>query len=399
MDFFGLDFTDYNNGQIINGIDSAVWVERYRDPGEFKIIGEPTEAFRRDLFIGRLISHTDTYEVMMVETHEIDESKEGTPMLVVSGRSVEAIVMENRTVNPGLGPAEEPGYTQGFEIPPSEGSDFVTQTTGLPIGGIATWEQVAYLINRYCVDNEPGYTDENIPNLEVQVDISRDDPYPLDRLIKINTLYDEVLPLLESFDGGIRVERPAAPLSHDGKLWFVVHEGNDLREQVQFEYVRGDVENARYLWSAKNVRNKAYVRSKYYGLVVEPYFTYTGDHLTGWSNRVKHVDVSDFTNYYTGADSTIIAAMFQFLYFKGWDEIVKTATDMAIVDATISGTSQFRYRHQYQMGDVVFVRGNYGMEVPMRVIEYAESMDKDGESGSPTLVYYNGRDLSLPYPQ
>lgn len=394
MDFFGIDYDTYDKGKIINGIDSALWVERYRDAGEFTITGEPTINFMQDLYVGRLITHTDTYEVMMVENIEIDESKDETSILTATGRSIEAILMENRTINPGLGPAEEPGWSQGMEIPPSDGADFTNQYTGIPISGIPVWEQIQYLIDRFCVNNEPDYTDEDIPNLEIQIDISRDDPYPMDRMIKINTLYDEIVPLLESFDGGIRIERPSAARSHDDKLWFVIHEGNDRRSEVQFDYIRGDVEKARYLISTKELRNKAYVRSKYYGQVVDPYFILTAAHFTGWSNRVKHVDFSDFSTYYTGADPDIIAGVIKLLYNKGWDEIVKTFSSMIMVDATISPTSQWRYRHNYQMGDIVYVSGNYGMQIPMRVIEYAESMDKDGEKGMPTLVHYDETFLS-----
>jgi hypothetical protein len=60
------------------------------------IIAEATTQLMEDLAIGTLISHPNTLDVMMVETHSIDTSKPGPAEIEITGRSVGGILMENR---------------------------------------------------------------------------------------------------------------------------------------------------------------------------------------------------------------------------------------------------------------------------------------------------------------
>ncbi len=63
---------------------------------------------------------------------------------------------------------------------------------------------------------------------------------------------------------------------------------------------------------------------------------------------------------------------------KANKEIFLTAADIAV-------TSTYRYRYDYNIGDMVMIDGTYGENERMRVVEYAEIEDENGESGHPTL--------------
>jgi hypothetical protein len=104
-------------GEIINGIHDSLWVERYRDPGEFKIAGPLSSGLREALPIGSLISHTDTSEVMMVENHEINDEEDEDTKISITGRSFDAY-LEERVVgwslywdNKDLTLTQQPVYT------------------------------------------------------------------------------------------------------------------------------------------------------------------------------------------------------------------------------------------------------------------------------------------------
>ena len=60
-------------------------------------------------------------------------------------------------------------------------------------------------------------------------------------------------------------------------------------------------------------------------------------------------------------------------------------TTITISSANVSDVSKYRYRRDYNVGDWVMLDGNFGQIAKMRVTEYAEIEDENGESGSPTL--------------
>ena len=81
-------------GELINYIDDAMWVERYREPGEFKLSSLLSSGLRDQLPLGTLISHIDTSEVMIVENHVITDDVESDTGIEISGRSFDAYLEE-----------------------------------------------------------------------------------------------------------------------------------------------------------------------------------------------------------------------------------------------------------------------------------------------------------------
>jgi hypothetical protein len=55
------------------------------------------------------------------------------------------------------------------------------------------------------------------------------------------------------------------------------------------------------------------------------------------------------------------------------------------LETSINPTTRYQYRKDYNIGDIVFVRGNYGVSQLMRVVEFAEFEDETGEVGIPTV--------------
>jgi hypothetical protein len=65
---------------------------------------------------------------------------------------------------------------------------------------------------------------------------------------------------------------------------------------------------------------------------------------------------------------------------------IKGQSNITITQADVSNTTMYQYRRDYNIGDLVSIDGNFGQTAVMRVIEYAEIEDENGNSGHPTLA-------------
>lgn len=357
MDVFSVNKTDYTNGKIINNIDSLIWVEKYKDPSEFTIQGPTTLAFRNSLAIGTFISHPDTKELMVVETHSIDETKEDGPaFLEVKGRSVQALALENRVGTMSV--------TSGWT------GTITTRDFTVTLGDVNTWDQIVSLITSFVKTSLMGSA-ENIPNFNVSTNIPGTDPDSEERVLeRIATIADSVDKMLDSINAGLQVKRP-----EPGRptLDFLIHKGVDRSSTVRFDWRFGDVDKARYFWTEENYKNAAYVASDTHGLRIRP----AG--VTGWDLQIMPVNASDWKD--VSGTLTYIGNIFK---RRGNDAIRKQKKE-TIIDATIAKSTRYTYGVDYNIGDIVHVTGNYGINSTMRVVEYALTFDKTGASGFPTL--------------
>ncbi|MET0787162.1 MAG: hypothetical protein ABWY25_10690, partial [Paenisporosarcina sp.] len=89
--------TKMEQGILINGLKSKMWIERYRDAGEFTLTAGADFNVKSQLPIGSFISHTNTSEIMVVENHEIKDNRDRESEIVITGRSFETI-LESRIV-------------------------------------------------------------------------------------------------------------------------------------------------------------------------------------------------------------------------------------------------------------------------------------------------------------
>jgi len=372
MDFFkftpGADPSFLENAVTINGIRTATWTERYKDPGEFKLQAPVSSQLRTLLPLGSMISHLDTYEVMIVENHEIDEDvEEGEPNIIVSGRSLDSW-FEQRIVGSG---------TESMGGPYDHLDDYF-----IPFG--TSLEQATALINSYIYEMPGGGSLADaydlVPGFRAIENEQHSVSYTTEtRIIPREPLPDSLRKILDIDDFGVKVVRPNAGNVDPTLTEFRVHNGVDRTTTVVFAHASGDLKRARYLWSNKQKKTMYYVLSTYNQVRYSPGFE------IGYDRRMLFVDASDldsqYTTYPTGTDrDAVIAAM----HIRGADAL-RAQKDVAITSTDISATTRYKFRRDYDVGDLVTVDGNYDTSSVMRVIEYVEFQDENGESGYPTL--------------
>lgn len=361
MDIFTIRKSDYLNGELVNGLESVSWIEKYREPGEFKIICEPTDALRSQLARGTLISHTGTYDVMMVEDHNI-EDKNGKSVFTITGRSLDAF-LENRIASANNFSLKNP----------------LTEKTNLysfPAAKLSN--QIVYLIREHIMS---AYQVLNImddlPNVDViseVVDALTINNDVKELVVKRGDLSKAVQELLKTIDCGIRVERPKLGVP---SLRFIVHSGTDKTGSVQFSHENGDLENSRYFWSIKKAKNAALVAGEYYSRVIRP----VG--LSAFDVRMMFVEYPDLDDKPT--ESAPQLAYLDSVLNQVGLQALRENSEVEILETSVSRFSKYKYLTHYNIGDFVFVRGNYGMNSVMRITSYASIEDKTGAYGIPTL--------------
>lgn len=414
MDIFTLSNPGYNDGKLINNLKSILWVERYVDVGEFTIVAEATTQLMDDLAIGTLISHPNTLDVMMVETHSIDTSKPGPAEIEITGRSVGGILMENRVTTvknaaPLYSPWE-PQYSgpklwgglehvQGGSYGP--GWDPTKNWSEYPIEYMLVeaypWRQLVVMLEAYLTTFriDPVFTliEDGIPNFAVRTTIT--DPVVEDRSLKVfrvfkdfETVLSAATKICNEHSLGMRIERPSVGQS---TLDLVIHRGIDQTATVRFDSTAGDLKNIRYVWSNKNLKTMLYVKQENQSVRIIP-----EDAGTGWDRRVGVISLDKYifptyeeyiavypSNWHQEqyATNNIALAM-----PYATTDLHRSQKNTLLFDFEISGDSRFKYGVDYNIGDIVYVEGDYNANATMRVTEYALSWDfEKGFSGFPTL--------------
>lgn len=354
--------TKMENGQIINGLQSKMWIERYRDAGEFTIKASVDSGARELLPIGSFISHTNTKEIMIVEDHEISDNDDKTSIITITGRGLETY-FDNRIVGSNV----------------ASDAIFFDNNKDYIIPSDYTWAQCIYIYNQHV---DPLYIhdpDDAFPYLIFLSEVSSG--RTVQRKVPKGPLYQALLQLLEIDNLGLKIIRPdpSSPLDKSYTR-MVIHKGVDRRKSIVFSYPAGEVKNADYFWSNRNSKTAAHVM----GTWIQKRVIEDGEL---YDRRMVLVDGSDIdqplTSFPTGITRTNVE---EALVDRGKD-VISALRNIALtkVDTTNLVVKE-KFRRDYDVGDLVSVNGNYNESALMRVSEYVEIEDENGEQGYPTLT-------------
>ena len=351
------DPTVLEQGEAINRVKSVRWSERYMEPGEFEITAQLSSGLRDFLPIGTFISHNNTLEVMIVENHEIKESEEEDPIVVITGRSLE-VYLENRIVGAHLARAS---------------STF----TEYELAAANSWTQAVKLINDHIV-SPPANANDVFGNVVAVTDITGTGTSAA-RVIKRGNVHQRLMELLEVDNIGVRTERRNTfPGGDDTRTLMKIHKGENKAASVIFSWKAGDLASADYLFSNKKLKNSALVQGRYVNTVVD-----TGP--IKHDRRMMIVDADDIDgNLGSAPTGATLTAVINKMIVRGQQEL-KAQKQITISRADISNLNRYNYREDYYVGDLITLDGNWGQIAVMRVSEYAEIEDETGESGHPTL--------------
>lgn len=377
----GVEKTLLKQGEIVNGLTSKMWVERYREPGEFKFVAPLSSFAQIVLPVGTLISHTNTLEVMQVENHEIAYNKDQDPDIVISGRSWETF-LENRVVGKGSF-ANQGGYNKPYDL------------TSAAVGVSALAAGLIHDTTDPAANFHPDLNDEiHYISPAVHLEDASFEGGDFDDIVmsyKRGDMHSQLLDILAIDNLGIRTERPhparvvlSTVYANDpvtDTTFFIVHNGKVRYQTVAFEHEAGDIESADYLWSNRKVKSEAVVTSTWLELNVR-----TAAH-TGYQRRALPVDATSIDSHLTTPPTGATLTDIQNKMIARGKSVLGKQKQLHIARVEISKDAmRHKYRSDYNMGDLVGVRGQFGTFEVMRVIEHVEIEDENGEQAYPSLA-------------
>lgn len=359
------DPTVLTQGQMIKTPLSIMWAERYNDAGEFELVDRLSSGLREALPIGTLISHYNTLEVMFVENHEIDDDKSEDPIIKVTGRSLEAY-LENRIV--GTNNIRANSLIVGYNLT-----------------AVNTWTQIVTLINDH-ISNTTNVND-NLVNITAIAAVTGITGTIEARQLRSDDLYKTVLDLLSIDNLGIKVIRRNnfnVPNGSSTQTIFCIHNGVNRSNTVMFSWQAGDLEIADYLWTDKPLKNSAMIIGRY----VNTYVDTVG--MTKFNRKTMVVAADDIDGNLSAPPSgTALTNIVAQMQTRG-RQALQRQNRVTFTRADVSDASKYQYRKDYNVGDLISLDGNFGQIAVMRVVEYVEIQDENGQSGHPTF--------SLPMP-
>lgn len=387
MDVLRLDRNTFYPDALVEGYDSLIWTERYLPAGEFEI---KTPLIEKTLSIipeGSLITLRDSEEVMFVESHTITKSADGFPELTTKGRTFESF-LENRTMS-GLG---------------SEPFRFQKKYTPYEAAEVYLYEN---LVNSATLEvTRASYGHDyrvKIPRLLISrgVHTFRTRQY---FYVNPGPVYPQLIDMLDGGGCGIKTIRPdgsgcvnisvstAGSISANTKptntyLQVNVYEGvnrsldQSSNSPVIFDYKSGDIEKPKYLFSIQNLKTQ--LTLMYETMIINYYADKDGVEYgtidnEGLDKRMMWVAGGDMP---PGNTDDWYPAIREKMKVD-----LKKHQNPLIFDGEISTTTSYKYKEDYDLGDLVSLVAEYGVNQSMMVSEYIRTEDSDGESGYPTLV-------------
>lgn len=354
--------TKMEQGEIINGLKSKMWVERFFSEGEFTLVAPLGSGVAIDLPPGTYISHTDTKQIMVVENQTMDVKRNEEPDVIITGRSLE-VIYEGRVV----------GATRAGPTPAGGANRDFTVADNTP------WTQLGTLIYNHT----QGLTNVNdeLPYIWATVGIPELTPVITNKTYKIGPLSDRIREALDSYGMAIRSIRPG-PWTPGGlpagSTEVNIYGMTDNTETV-FAYDLGEVDRAEYLWSNKNLKNTAIVIGKWVIVRVD-----LGPIKE--ARRMIYVDGTSIDDSYTTTPTGGTLTQIQAEMTKRGQEAVDAHNEMVLSRAEASDRiTRLQYRVDYNLGDIVTVTGDFGTESHRLVSEYVEIEDEKGISGQPTF--------------
>lgn len=439
MDFVRLGeryTTSYIPDKLIEGYTSLIWTERFHEPGEFELKSFDILGMKALLPEDTLVSHLETREVMVVETHEIQMVGEGAdaqPEIVIKGRSA-SVIFEHRWVESTY--QKKRRMRRKYSATAAVGVllvNAVDNPSGFDITRGDDDPDTELVVNSY-----PWTTKDVIPNVAVTDSVANDGDTRW-WYLEEGMLYPQIMKILIDRDLSLRCMRPVSPnpatvitvfsqLARRGEvartavanvtqLRFDLYSGVDRSDSVKFSLLQGHLEKPQYVKSSRFHKTVMEIMSG--EVTVSDVYRPGESNLTGWQRKTSGFDAgtpelppmpekpddikSNATaaqrNAYNNAmDNWVdkyarwknkrnaIVTDFREEQTKAALRELKLLRRINMFSGDVTALAPYKYQTHYNLGDAVMLFGDYGESQKMIVSEFVRTEDSTGDRGFPGLV-------------
>lgn len=346
--------TDFVLKKILDSYLSSIWTVRYDQYGDFEICAPYSKDIFDEIKLDDYIMRPDSDRMMVVEDIQIETDAEGGDQIIFSGRSIESI-LDRRVL---------------FD-----------QT--IVVGN--TQDGVEFLLN----ENAISPTDENrkLPIIfrksEDAVITALETAYQFAG----ETLYEAIEALCVEGSIGFRL----IPDLNAKNFIFELYSGVDrsyhqtARPYVVFSPGFDNIITSNYMSSKKEYKNVAYAAGEGEGSERTVISVYSGEtEASGLSRRELYVDAGSVSS--TTSDGQITESDYlDQLASRGSEELEKVKST-TYFEGEVDTSRQFVYGADFEIGDIVQLQNEYGIEGCARITELVLSDDQNGSTSVPTFT-------------
>lgn len=444
MDFVRLGeryTSQYEPDELIEGYISLVWTERF-GVGEFELKTYEVERIGELLPEDTLVSHLETEEVMMVETHSITDEGEGedaVPVLTIKGRSA-TIILNHRWVESAY---QKKRRMRKKYSATSAAAVLINQAVDNNSGKDLTRGDATPDEDHTLADGDFSWnTKDVLPNVAVTEVVKAEGETRWWQLEQ-GMLQPQLEKILKAQDLGVRCLRPIVPgpektvvtvksaLSERGEvvrtkksnipqLRFEIYDGLDRttgNDAVKLSLLQGHLDKPEYLTSIVDFKTEMEIMSG--EVSIGDIYKDETQNFSGWKRRSEGFDAGapeipaeptkpdepgnnatrETREDYRKAIDTYHTKMgrwrnkrnniiddFREESIKAAKAELKKRRRINMFAGAVSSLSPYQYKRDYNLGDTVMLYGDYGKESKMLVAEYVRTENADGDYGFPGLV-------------
>ena len=207
---------------------------------------------------------------------------------------------------------------------------------------------------------------------------------------KGDSLFDVVRRVCQAFHIGFKIEL------NNGYFDFQLYAGkNRSYSQTTESYVvfspnNDNLLNSNFLKSVKNYKNVLRIAGEGEGATqtfITHYFEFDDDNASetvGLARREIYVDCHDISSVTSGNTVMDVQQYSNTLVQKGIEKLIELIPETAF-EGEIDSTIMYKYREDFDVGDICEIHNEYGMGDEVRVTEVVQTWEADGYTCIPTL--------------
>jgi hypothetical protein len=365
MDVFTLDSL-LRRSEVFDIYDSFIWTERWQTFGDFDWTIRASEKARSLLKVGTRLAINPSRRVMTIESIEDKVDNEGKEVLILKGRSLEAILDQRVFIRDFGGTYDPNNSTHAHKYPMRwyrKPAYHLRKTFDEHLRQGLRIANDAYDYFQPIVYSPIGSIPEPANDVEI--------------LGEVESLLSMFIRVAKAYDLGFRIVRPRE-IHGVGQLYFEVYTGN-YKTATIFSIDTGTLKDMTVFTSDQNLKNVAYVVSEQGSVIVRAPGTSSG--VSSFNRRVLMVNLGSINLDDLGPNETLHG----YLRARGRDALAENRK-VTLHDGEINVPLTFEYGVDYELGDVVYLRDRDNQFIEKRVTEQIFTFDSTGFRSYPALA-------------